>query len=58
MIVIGAMFVTIYHIGTVEPPRIKSMGRTDRCHSDTLPIYKWFINPQFYLVSTHRILVN
>ncbi len=55
MIVIGGFFVLVYHLGTKEPPRVGGVITRNtigsKGPSDRLPMYKWFINPHFYLVS-------
>jgi len=48
---VGLFFSALFHLGTKEP----IVSRTDIQKSETegtkIPWYRWFVNPQFYLVS-------
>ena len=61
MIVVGGFFVLVYHLGTKEPPRVGGVITRStigsKGPSDRLAMYKWFINPHFYLVSIEGVIL-
>ena len=47
---VGSFCSLLFHIGTREPST-SSEQKMEKSNGKKLPLYKWFLNPQFYFVS-------
>ena len=51
---VGLIFSILFHLGTKEPVTTREDVKAIESSGLKIPWYRWFINPQFYLV---RLLI-